>query len=164
MWKPTARDQPPEPRRIGSVLREAGPSGALAEKARALVRVERAVHRILGEKSAPHVRAGRLSATSLTLTADTPAWASIARFRAPDFRAALRSELPRLREVRVVVREMEAPATPGAAAAHPTLSPFAARVLRSVARSLDNPRLARILIRLAARERPPGGSASASGS
>ena len=110
------------------------------------------------------MRAGKLSATSLTLTADTPAWASIARFRAPDFRAALRSELPRLREVRVVIREMEDPAAPGPAAAHRTLSPFAARVLRSVARSLDHPRLARILIRLAARERPPAGSASASGS
>ncbi len=164
MWKPSARDQPPTPRRIGSVLRGTGPSGALAEKARTLVRVERAVHRILGEKSAPHVRAGKLSATSLTLTADTPAWASMARFRAPDVRAALRSELPRLREVRVVVRDMEYPATPEPAAAQATLSPFAARVLRSVARSLDNPRLARILIRLAARERQPAGSASASDS
>ena len=164
MWKPSARDQPPAPRRIGSVLRGTGPSGALAEKARTLVRVERAVHRILGEKSAPHVRAGKLSVTSLTLTADTPAWASMARFRAPDVRAALRSELPRLREVRVVIREMEYPAAPEPAAAQGTLSPFAARVLRTVARSLDNPRLARILIRLAARERPPAGSASASDS
>ena len=110
------------------------------------------------------MRAGKLSATSLTLTTDTPAWASMARFRAPDVRAVLRSELPRLREVRVVIREMEYPAAPGPAAAHSTLSPFAARVLRSVARSLDNPRLARILIRLAARERPPAGSASASDS
>ena len=129
-----------------------------------MVRVERAVHRILGENSAPHVRAGKRSATSLTLTADTPAWASMARFRAPDVREALRSELPRLREVRVVIREMEYPAAPGPAAAQDTLSPFAASVLRSVARSLDNPRLARILIRLAARERPPAGSASASDS
>ena len=110
------------------------------------------------------MRAGKLSATSLTLTADTPAWASMARFRAPDVRAVLRSELPRLREVRVVIREMEYPVAPRPAAAHSTLSPFAARVLRSVARSLDNPRLARILIRLAARERPPAGSASASDS
>ncbi len=146
------------------MLRGTGPSGALAEEARTLVRVERAVHRILGENSAPHVRAGKRSATSLTLTADTPAWASMARFRAPDVREALRSELPRLREVRVVIREMEYPAAPGPAAAQDTLSPFAASVLRSVARSLDNPRLARILIRLAARERPPAGSASASDS
>ena len=155
MWKPSARDQPPAPRRIGSVLRGTGPSGALAEKARTLVRAERAVHRVLGEKSAPHVRAGKLSATSLTLTADTPAWASMARFRAPDVRAALRSELPTpCARSGVVIREMEYPAAPGPATAHRTLSPFAARVLRSVARSLDNPRLARILIRLAARERP----------
>jgi hypothetical protein len=164
MWKPSARDQPPEPRRIGSVLRGTGPSGALAEKARTLVRVERAVHEVLGENSAPHVRAGKLSGRSLTLTADTPAWASIARFRAPDIRAAIRSELPRLREVLVVIRETESPVAPGPATVHRTLSPFAARVLRSVARSLDNPRLARILIRLAARERPPAGSASASDS
>ena len=127
-----------------------------------LVRVERAVHGILGENSASHVRAGRLSGSSLTLTADTPAWASIARFRAPDIRTAVRSELPRLRNVRVVIRETERPVEPRRAAERRPLSPFAARVLRSVARSMDHPRLARILIRLAARERPPAGTASAS--
>ena len=165
MWKPFAPDQPPAPRRIGSILRGAGPAATLASRARALVRVERAVHRILGEGSAPRVRAGRLSPNTLVLTADSPAWASVARFRAPDIRAALRSELPRLREVRVVVREAEAvdgPA-PAPAAAPRSLSPFAARVLRSVARSVDNPRLARVLMRLAARERPPAGARSASG-
>ena len=168
MWKPSVPDQPPEPRRIGSILRGAGPTGALAAKARVLVRVERTVHRILGENSVPHVRAGRLSRSSLILTADSPAWASITRFRAPDLRAAIRSELPRLREVRVVVRETEAATETGdgprPAAARRSLSPFAARVLRSVARSIDNPRLARTLMRLAARERPPAGAESASDS
>ena len=160
MWKPSAPDQPPAPRRIGSILQGAGPSAALAAKVRLLVRVERAVHRILGEKSVPHVRAGRLSRTSLVLTADSPAWASIARFRAPDVRAGLGSELPRLREVRVVVREAEAGSETGPPAPPRPLSPFAAGVLRSVARSLADPRLARVLLRLAARERPPAGAAS----
>ena len=128
------------------------------------MRVERAVHRILGEESVPHVRAGRLSRTSLVLTADSPAWASIARFRAPDVRASLRAELPRLREVRVVVREAETVDGPvsGPAATPPRrLSPFAARMLRSLARSVDNPRLTRVLMRLAARERPPADAGSA---
>ena len=164
MWKPSAPDQPLKLRRIGSILRGAGPSGALAAQVRALVRVERTVHRILGEKSVPHVRAGRLSRSSLILTADSPAWASIARFQAPDIRNAIRSELPRLREVRVVVRDTETPAEPGPAAERPSLTPFAARVLRSVARTIDNPRLARVLIRLAARERSPAGAVSASDS
>jgi len=108
------------------------------------------------------VRAGRLSTTSITLTADTSTWASVARFRAPDVRAALRSELPHLREVRVIVREREDPTSPAALETRGALSPFAARVLRSVARSLDNPRLARALIRLAAQEHPPTGASSAS--
>ena len=164
MWKPSAPDQPLEPRRIGSILRGLGPSGALAAKARVLVRVERVVHRILGEESALHVRAGRLSGSSLTLTADSPAWASLARFRAPDIRDAIRSELPRLRAVRVAVRDTETAAEPRPAERHRSLSPSAARVLRSAARSIDNPRLARILIRLAARERPPAGVVSASDS
>ena len=129
-----------------------------------LVRVERVVHGILGVESVPHVRAGTLSTSSLTLTADSPAWASITRFRAPDIRAVVRSELPGLREVRVVIRETEPSNEPAPVTEHPSLSPFAARVLRSVARSMDNPRLARILIRLAARERPPDGSVSASDS
>ncbi len=123
------------------------------------MRVERRVHRILGENSVLHVRAGRLSGSSLTLTADSPAWASIARFRVPEIRDAIRPELPRLRRVRVVIRETEPPPEPGPAEEHRTLSPFAARVLRSVARSLDNPQLARILIRLAARERSLAGAA-----
>jgi hypothetical protein len=166
MWKPSAPDQPFDPRRIGSILRGTGPSGALAAKVRVLVRVERAVHRVLGEKSIAHVRAGRLSRSSLTLTTDSPAWASITRFRVPDIRAAIRSEpdLPRLRDVRIVIRETETPVEPRPASEHRSLSPFAARVLRSVARSIDNPRLARALIRLAARERPPAGAVSASGS
>ena len=164
MWKPSAPDQPPGPRRIGSILRGAGPSGALAAKARVLVRVERTVHRILGEKSVPHVRAGRLSRSSLVLTADSPAWASLARFQAPDIRAAARSDLPGLREVRVIVREAESAADSGPAEAYRPLSPFAARVLRSVARSIDDPRLARVLMRLAAREHPPAGAWSASDS
>ena len=165
MWKPSAPDQPPAPRRIGSILQGAGPLAALAAKVRLLVRVERAVHGILGEKSVPHVRAGRLSRTSLVLTADSPAWASIARFRAPDVRAGLGSELPRLREVRVVVREPEAGSgsETGPPAPPRSLSPFAAGVLRSVARSIADPRLARVLLRLAARERPPAGAGSASG-
>ena len=163
MWKPSAPDQPPAPRRIGSILRGAGPAAALAAKVRLLVRVERAVHRILGEKSVPHVRAGRLSRTSLVLTADSPAWASIARFRAPDVRAGLGSELPRLREVRVVVREPEAGSETGPPARPRSLSPFAAGVLRSVACSMADPRLARVLLRLAARECPPAGAGSAGG-
>ena len=113
------------------------------------------------------MRAGRLSRSSLVLTSDSPAWASLARFRAPDVRAAIRSELPELRwlrEVRVIVREPETAADSGPDAAHRSLSPFAARVLRSVARSIDDPRLARVLMRLAARERPPAGAGSASGS
>ena len=129
-----------------------------------LVRVERTVHGILGEESAPHVRAGRLSGKSLTLTVDSPAWASITRFRVPDIRAMVRSEVPGLRDVRVVMLEAESPTEPDPVAEHLALSPFAARLLRSVARSMDNPRLAQILIRLAARERPPAGSASASDS
>lgn len=163
MWKPSVPDQPPAPRRIGSLLRGAGPSAALAARARVLVRAERAVHLILGEKSAAHVRAGRLSPSALVLTADSPAWASLARFRVPDIRAAVRSELPRLREVRVVVREAETVDEPTPPAAPRPLSPFAARLLRSVARSVDNPRLARVLIRLAARERPPADAGSANG-
>lgn len=165
MWKPSAPDQPLGPRRIGSILRGAGQSGALAAKARLLVRVERTVHRILGEKSVPHVRAGRLSRSSLVLTADSPAWASVARFQAPDVRAAIRSDLPGLREVRVTVREPETAADPGPTEAYRSLSPFAARVLRSAARSIDDPRLARVLMRIAARERPPAaGAGSASDS
>ena len=159
MWNPSASDQP---RRIGSILRGAGPSGALATKARVLVRLERTVHRILGETSASHVRAGGVSPDTLTLLADSPAWATITRFRIPEIREAVRAELPHIRDARVILDNPQTPAGPRSASEPRTLSPLAARVLRSVARSVDNPRLSRVLMRLAARERPPAGPGSAS--
>ena len=159
MWKPTSQDQP---RRITSIIHGQGPSGELAGKVRILVRVERAVHRILGESSAPHVRAAGVSGRTLTLVADSPAWASITRFRAPAICDALRSVLPAIRDARVIVGEPEDSAGFPPAEAFRPLAPSAARALRSAAGSIENPRLARVLIRLASRERPPAGGASAS--
>ena len=62
-----------------------------------------------------------------------------------------------IRHTRVTVLETEAPVEPPAPDAAAPISPAAARVLRSAARSIDNPRLAGILLRLAGRERPPAG-------
>ena len=157
MWKPSAPVQPPSARRIGAVLRGPGPTGTLAAEARILVRMERVVHRILGRNSIPHVRAAGLSGDTFTLFADSPAWASITRFHVPDICAALRAELPRIRRARVEVMEVEAPVKPPPAGAVNPISPSAARVLRAAARSIENPRLARILVRLAGRERPSAG-------
>ena len=155
MWKPSTPDQPRHARRIGTVLRGAGPSGSLAAEARALVRIERTVHRILGEESVSHVRAAGLSSDTIRLLADSPAWASIVRFHVPDIRAALRSRAPHIRDARVSVMAAETPTEPPTAEAANPISSSAAGVLRSAARSIDNPRLARVLMRLAGRERPP---------
>ena len=157
MWKPSAPDQPPPARRIGAILRERGPSGILAAEARILVRMERTVHRVLGGESVAHVRAAGVSSDTIRLLADSPAWASIARFKVREICAALRSEAPRIRRARVTVMETEIRTEPPAAGAATPISPAAARVLRSAARSMDNPRLARILVKLAARERSPAG-------
>lgn len=163
--------RPLKPRRIGSILRGEGRAGELAAKARLLLRVERTVHRILGGESNLHVRAASLSRDSITLLVDSPAWASITRFKGPDICGALRSDLPRLRRTRVLVAA-DAPGGPmPPPATHRSLSPAAAHVLRSTARAIDNPRLSRVLIRLAGRRRygppddsgpPPGTSAPGS--
>ena len=152
------------PRRIGSILGGAGPTGALAAGVRRLLRIERTAHRILGDGSELHVRAAGSAPDSLTLLADSPAWASIARFKVPDLRSALLPELPRLRRIRVIV-ETGGRAHPPRPTEEPrVLSPGAARTLRAAARAMDHPRLALVLVRLAARERTPpaaapGGSA-----
>ena len=73
MWKPSSPDQPLPARRIGAILRGRGPSGALADEARALVRMERAVHRVLGGESVGHVRAAGLSSGTIRLVVDSPA-------------------------------------------------------------------------------------------
>ena len=162
MWKSFTPDQPLPARRIGSILRGTGPSGALADEARVLARMERTVHRLLGRESVPHVRAAGLSEDTLKLLADSPAWASIARFHVPDICAALASELPRVQHARVAVMNTEARLEAPPAAGPGPISPVAARALRSAARSIENPRLARILFRLAGRERPPADQRSAS--
>ena len=101
------------------------------------------------------MRAAGVSSGTIRLLADSPAWASIVRFKVPDIRAALHAEGPRIRHARVTVRETEIPIEPPPPEPVAPISPAAARVLRSAARSIDNPRLARILARLADRERPP---------
>ena len=137
------------PSPIRSILERPGPAGTLAAEARVLLRVEGRIHRLLGEASVPHLRAAGLSGRSLTILADSPAWASIVRFKAPEIRAAARRDVSHLRHVRVVVADAETPSRPRPAPPRRTLSPSAVRVLRSGARTIDNPPLARVLARIA---------------
>lgn len=154
MRKRTPWDLPPATARtVGSVLAGAGPSGALLSTAHALLRADRAVHRVLGAESREHVRTARLSRGAATLIADSPSWATVAKFKGPELADALRAESFRIRRVRVSVgRRTGIPAAPGAAD-RPVLSPAAPRLLRALARSVDNPALSRVLLRLARRSR-----------
>ena len=139
------------------MLTGVGSIGALFARASTLARAQRTVHRVLGDGAHGHVRAGGLSGDALTLLVDSPAWGSIARFKAPDVQALLRRELPRLRRIRIVVDGEEAPPSPAAprGGEHQPLSSGAVHALRSAARSLDNPRLAETLLRLSRRGRQP---------
>lgn len=154
MRRPSRPNPPPAARTVGSVLAGAEPPhGALLSTAHALLRADRAVHRVLGEESKERVRTARLARGAATLIADSPSWATIARFKGPELADALRAESFRVRRVRVSIgRRTAIPAAPGAAD-RPALSPAAPRLLRALARSVDNPALSRVLLRLARRGR-----------
>ena len=105
------------------------------------------------------MRAAGSARDSLVLFADSAAWASITRFKVPELHSALLPERPSLRRIQVIVETGTPARAPRPAREPPVLSPSAARSLRAAARSMDHPRLARVLVRLAAREhaRPGGG-------
>lgn len=104
------------------------------------------------------MRAAGSARDSLVLFADSAAWASITRFKVPELHAALLPEHPSLRRIRVTVETGTPARARRPARDPPVLSPAAAGILRAAARSMDHPRLARVLVRLAARASPaPGG-------
>ncbi len=154
MRRPHRPDPPATARTVGSVLAGAGPPGAFLSTARALLQADRTVHRVLGAESKEHVRTARLARGAATLIADSPSWATVAEFKGPELADALRAESFHVRRVRVSVgRRMRVPAAVPGAADRPTLSPAAPRLLRALARSVDNPALSRVLLRLARRGR-----------
>lgn len=81
-----------------------GPAGALARRMGTLARIDRAMAEALGKEAAAHVHATELSDEGeLTLLADSPAWASLARFKVPDVLAAIAAEFPGARRAKVLI-------------------------------------------------------------
>lgn len=107
---------------------------------------------LVGEPMAAHCEPTHYEAGRLTVAADGPAWASRVRQQQAGLLQALRAQpaLRALREIRVQVQPTKTAAAPSVARArHPSrLSSKAARLVRGVAESVDDPQLRAALDRL----------------
>lgn len=109
-----------------------------------------ALDEVLDEPLKGRVSVAGVSAETLTLVAESPAWSSRARYLTPQILDHLRNRLenPRLARVRFVTRPTESSAAPPVRPP-PRLSRRSAKHLESVAQSSDNRALADALRRLA---------------
>jgi hypothetical protein len=142
------------PRRIGELLEPGGSAlSDLVRGARHRERLDTALREFVDRPLADHVQVASSHDGMLVLAADAPVWGHRTRYLAPAILEHLSQLEPDLREVRILVR----PTAPDLAEPPPprdvTLSERSASLLQTVARSCDNPALARILVRMGARRR-----------
>ena len=128
------------------------PLGRLMAASRELRAANDALDEVLGEPLKGRVSVAGVSAETLTLVAESPAWSSRARYLTPQILDHMRTRLenPGLVRVQFVTRPTESPVRPGRVPP-PRLSERSARLLDSVARACENRALAGVLKRLAGR-------------
>ena len=128
------------------------PLGRLTAAGRRLGAANTALDEFLDEPLKGRVSVARADRETLTLVAESPAWAARVRYLTPQILDHLRSRLDnsRLNRVQIVTRPtespIEAPVRP-----RPQLSQKAAAIIESVAKSSQNEALAGALMRLAKR-------------
>ena len=132
-------------------------AGRLMAVGRRLGNANDALGELLDAPLRDHVTVARLSGETLTLVADSPAWAARVRYQAPRILAHLRRtcDCPRLESMRVVTRPArvvrEPLAEPAREARSRAISAETAELIESVALACDNDALRGTLLRLARR-------------
>jgi len=128
------------------------PLGRLMTASRALRAANEALDEVLVEPLKGRVSVAGVSAETLTLVAESPAWSSRARYLTPQILDHMRTRLesPRLARVQFVTRPTEYSQAP-LPKPRPRLSGRSAELLESVARASENRALAGVLRRLARR-------------
>ena len=142
---------------LSSVLsRSGGLVPRLLGHAHALQRLEEAVLERLPQALRTHCRVANLREATLVLQADSPVWGARLRYTAPALVRELTGSrgLPRVRRIEILVRPAGSKQ-----AEHKTqpriLGAQAARMLREVAASTEDPELRRAWARLATRGSEP---------
>ena len=148
-------------RKLDKVFREAHDDLAiLVTRTRQLQRLTRLVREQLDENLAPHCYIGNLEPSYLTILVDSAAWASRLRFESSQLPDRLRNVHPafaRLQHIKVkIITELhgEQPAVHTPGAQRPHLNPENARIINSLADSIDDAALQDALHRLAGRVKP----------
>lgn len=122
------------------------PLGAVCRHARRLASLRAALAATLGMPDGSHLAGVSLSSERLTVYADSPAWCTRLRFRAPAIEDTAERHIGR--RLRLVFRTQPGTFRNPVPSQTP-VSPRAASVLRSAARSINDPALAAALRRLA---------------
>lgn len=143
-----------KPVSIGRILERFGTSEHpdIPHKVRALAVLENQILSLLPPEFAPHCRVAGLTGGRLLLVTDAPSWAARLRFQGP----RLVQHLGRVGTV--TLRTVQVRIIPPVEVAKPAprqvrLSAENARLLEQTARSIQDPRLAQALARLARRAR-----------
>lgn len=125
-----------------------GPAASLLARARSLASLQDRIRRLLPEPLGAHCTVSNLRRGTLSLTADSPAWAARLRFLAPQLQRQLGSD--RIRTVRVRVRPAADAPRPGPPARRARLSAGAGELVERTAARIEHPALRTALRRLAA--------------
>ena len=101
-----------------------------------------------------HVRVANVQGDRLVIQCDSPAWSARARLQVPRLLESINREPLRkpIRHIQVITRPEPSRGNPPAPRRNP-ISEQTRRLLEHVAADIDNPRLQRVLLRLAKRDR-----------
>ncbi|HHO69231.1 MAG TPA: DUF721 domain-containing protein [Gammaproteobacteria bacterium] len=128
-----------------------GPAARLLARARSLASLQDRVRQLLPEPLGAHCTVLNLRRGTLSLSADSPAWAARLRFLAPQLLRQLGTD--RIRELRVRVHPQVESGARRPPARRARLSAGAGELVARTAEGIDHPALRTALRRLAAHRR-----------
>lgn len=141
----------PAPRSVTSLLHTADSElGAIARRAGYLATVRRVVLDALPADAAAHVHVAAVDSNRLLLHTESAGWATRLRYTEPAIQRALAQRL-RLHADRVIIRVRPDLAPPARRRIKRHISAANREHMRQMADYIDNPELARVLLRLADR-------------
>jgi hypothetical protein len=140
------------PRRLNHLFaKQSSQLSALIEHAKQLNRLTKILRGLTPEPLSRHIAVGNISATKLTLIADSPVWLTKLRYHAPEILKpfSIQTGLPQFRDVRYKVSPtfLQKPST--IVNKNNKLSSQAIAQIESVANALEDPKLKHALLRLA---------------
>lgn len=140
------------PQNVATLLTSAdGRLRTLLQHARYLQRLNNTLYDILPKRLKSHVALANVTKTTVTLCAQSSAWATQAHFHVSELLEGLKKDLPDITDINIKTARPMSPARKRPAARQPRLSPENRRCLSTCADSIEDPKLRAALRRVAER-------------